>query len=272
MIIYLKATLVLTDKTPVSDPAYMILEGASAHLDAMSDNLRQAISNKAMGVFLSGKRKFPYGDYFVSLQEISEEDYFSETEALEDNDDADELVVVFTDKKDNNSADNHKEKDEEKSKKAACSSKQALDLLADLCANFGKLANKYDTHWDEEAILGDSEEPHDVYMREKVRKAVIGEKAYKEDLIRKATLAIDKIDAQKTKSALILDLIQKNVDAGTWTQADALKAYTIVTAMDDKMDSIRIRVQAWLDDQTEQEIVYTGEHDDPAEDFAETRD
>lgn len=83
--VYLSASIVTNpDKEIAAGPVYVVLDSV-CHLAEMQPAQQKETSNRIMAA-MAKDVSLPYGDYYLSMQEISEREYLAATGALEDGD------------------------------------------------------------------------------------------------------------------------------------------------------------------------------------------
>lgn len=83
--VYLSASIVTNPgKEIAAGPVYVVLDSV-CHFAEMQPAQRKETSNRIM-VAMAKDVSLPYGDYYLSMQEISEREYLAATGALEDGD------------------------------------------------------------------------------------------------------------------------------------------------------------------------------------------
>lgn len=83
--VYLSASIVTNPgKEIAAGPVYVILDSV-CHFAEMQPAQRKETSNRIMAA-MAKDVSLPYGDYYLSMQEISEREYLAATGALEDGD------------------------------------------------------------------------------------------------------------------------------------------------------------------------------------------
>lgn len=83
--VYLSASIVTNPgKEIAAGPVYVVLDSV-CHFAEMQPARQKEISNRIMAA-MAKDVSLPYGDYYLSMQEISEREYLAATGALEDGD------------------------------------------------------------------------------------------------------------------------------------------------------------------------------------------
>lgn len=83
--VYLSASIITNPgKEIAAGPVYVVLDSV-CHFAEMQPAQRKETSNRIM-VAMAKDVSLPYGDYYLSMQEISEREYLAATGALEDGD------------------------------------------------------------------------------------------------------------------------------------------------------------------------------------------
>lgn len=83
--VYLSASIVTNPgKEIAAGPVYVVLDSV-CHLAEMQPAQQKEIGNRIMAA-MAKDVSLPYGDYYLSMQEISEREYLAATGALEDGD------------------------------------------------------------------------------------------------------------------------------------------------------------------------------------------
>lgn len=83
--VYLKAAIVTNPgKEVVAGPVYVVLDGV-CHLSEMQPAQLKEVSDRIMAA-MAKDASLPYGDYYLSMNELSEREYLNATGALENGD------------------------------------------------------------------------------------------------------------------------------------------------------------------------------------------